>query len=149
MFEYDNGNMKIYNDIDMNNHKIKNIAPPTDPTDLLMKQTLDIRPIVMFGMINSDHYFVNNGIKLTFNSIYITFIEIYGGNKYLNTQDAFMLSFKNNNIPRNMYLRFRFSSQQPNVILNINKSFNFVSEVQTTIVKNIPFKLSYLPLILK
>ena len=33
MFEYDNGNMKMYHDIDMNNHKIINIAPPTNPTD--------------------------------------------------------------------------------------------------------------------
>ena len=39
MFEYDNGNMKMFNDIDMNSYKIKNISPAViNPNDLLMKK---------------------------------------------------------------------------------------------------------------
>ena len=132
MFEYDNGNMKMYQDIDMNNHKIKNIPPATNPTDLLMKQSLAIHPIVLYGMIRSDNYFSINGIMLTFNKIYITYIEIFGENKH-------------NNIQKNMYRRFRFSPQQSNIILNINKSFDRIFSIDTSTTNNIPFKLAYFP----
>ena len=145
MFEYDNGNMKMYQDIDMNNHKIKNILPATNPTDLLMKQSLAIHPIVLYGMIRSDNYFSINGIMLTFNKIYITYIEIFGENKHLNTQDALIMSYENNNIQKNMYMRFRFSPQQSNIILNINKSFDRIFSIDTSTTNNIPFKLAYFP----
>ena len=149
MFEYDNGNMKMYHDIDMDSHRIKNIHPPTNPTDLLMKQSLDIRPIIIFGMVRSDTYFSINGIKLTFNNIHITYIELFGEKKHLNTQDALMMSVENNNIQQNIYLRFRFSSHQTNIILNINKSFDRVFNFSMDTSKNIPFKITYLPITFK
>ena len=149
MFEYDNGNIKMYHDIDMDSHRIKNIHPPTIPTDLLMKQSLDIRPIIIFGMVRSDTYFSINGIKLTFNNIHITYIELFGEQKHLNTQDALMMSVENNNIQQNIYLRFRFSSHQTNIILNINKSFDLVFNFSMDTSKNIPFKITYLPITFK
>ena len=54
MFEYDNGNMKMYHDIDMNKHRIKNIAPPTNPADLLMKKSIKIYEIPTFGIIDKN-----------------------------------------------------------------------------------------------
>ena len=146
MFEYNDGNMKMYHDIDMNNHKIKNIPPATNPTDLLMKQSIVIHPIVLYGMIRSDNNFSINGIELTFKNIHITYIELCGGNKYLNTQDSLILSYENNNIQRNLYIRIHFSPQQSNIILNINKSFDHVFSIFTSSTKNIPFKLAYLPI---
>ena len=41
MFEYDNGNMKIFHDIDMNNNKIHNLSNGTGPSDAVNKQQLD------------------------------------------------------------------------------------------------------------
>ena len=64
MFEYNDGEMKIYNDIDMNNHRINNIPPPTNPTDLLMKQSIEIYFISLHGMINQDKFFTTNNQKL-------------------------------------------------------------------------------------
>ena len=145
MFKYVNGDMQMQTDIDLNNKKIKNIPPATNPTDLLMKQSLEIHPIVLYGMIRSDNYFSINGIKLTFENIYITYIELFGDNKHLNTQDALIMYYENNNIQRTMYMRFRFSPQQSNIILNINKSLERVSGIYTSKTKNIPFKLAYSP----
>ena len=145
MFKYVNGDMQMQIDIDLNNKKIKNIPPATNPTDLLMKQSIVIHPIVLYGMIRSVNHFSINGIELTFKNIHITYIELFGGNKYLNTQDSLILSHENNNIQRNLYIRIRFSPQQSNIILNINKSFDRVFSIFTSSTKNIPFKLAYLP----
>ena len=41
MFEYDNGNMKINNVIDMDNHKIKNLSDGTDANDAINKRQID------------------------------------------------------------------------------------------------------------
>ena len=77
MFEYDNGNMKMYNDIDMNNHKIKNSAPPTEPTDLLMKQSLDIFTTTHMGKINQNGFFIVEDDTFQLNNVYIKEIRIY------------------------------------------------------------------------
>ena len=42
MFEYDNGNMKMNHDIDMNNHKIENLSDATNTNDAINKGQLDI-----------------------------------------------------------------------------------------------------------
>ena len=41
MFEYDNGNMKIFHDIDLNNNKIIKLSNGTDPDDAVNKRQLD------------------------------------------------------------------------------------------------------------
>ena len=41
MFEYDNGNLKMNNDINMDNHKIKNLSDGTDATDAINKRQFD------------------------------------------------------------------------------------------------------------
>ena len=41
MFEYDNGNMKIFHDIDLNNHKIENLSDATNTNDAINKGQLD------------------------------------------------------------------------------------------------------------
>ena len=71
MFEYDNGNMKLYHDIDMDNHRIKNIAPPTNPTDLLMKKSIKIYEMPIFGIVDKNKYFSFNGTVAKFHFVYI------------------------------------------------------------------------------
>ena len=51
MFEYDNGNMKMYHDIDMDYHRIKNLPQPTNPNDILMVQSIRNNPIYLYGVI--------------------------------------------------------------------------------------------------
>ena len=41
MFEYDNGNMKIYHNIDMNNNQLKNLSDATDNNDAINKKQMD------------------------------------------------------------------------------------------------------------
>ena len=41
MFEYDNGNIKMNNVIDMDNHKIKNLSDGTDANDAINKRQFD------------------------------------------------------------------------------------------------------------
>ena len=86
MFEYDNGNMKMYHDIDMDNHRIRNIPPATNPTDLLMKQSLEIHQIYLYGMVINRHL-TSEGIRLQLYNPYIKSISLFGGNKYKNMKD--------------------------------------------------------------
>ena len=86
MFEYDNGNMKMYRDIDMNNHKIKNIF-----------QSFLIFHSILFGKIkNIDNVLGHNGLFTSLNDIkiklipnsYIKYINIYSGNKFSGVSDS-------------------------------------------------------------
>ena len=86
MFEYDNGNMKMYRDIDMNNHKIKNIF-----------QSFLIFHSILFGKIkNNDNVLGHKGLFTSLNDIkiklipnsYIKYINIYSGNKFSGVSDS-------------------------------------------------------------
>ena len=148
MFEYDNGNMKMYHDIDMNNHKIKNIPPPTNPTDLLMKQSLEIHPSIIFGMIRQDKRLSVNGHVLHLESPYITYIVLLGDSKHLNTQDVLTIQYQKSpdNNPRIYNFNFRFPPHHANVNIFINRSIkDRVLRIYTLNTNNIPFKLYYLP----
>ena len=57
MFEYKNGDMQMQTDIDMNTHKIKNISPPTEPTDLLTKESLITNDTYVSGNITIEKIF--------------------------------------------------------------------------------------------
>ena len=76
MFEYKNGDMQMQTDININNHKIKNISPPTEPTDLIMKQSLDILSTTQIGKINQNGYFTVDDITLQLNNAFIKEIRI-------------------------------------------------------------------------
>ena len=70
LFEYDNGNMKMYHDIDMNNHKIKNNPLPTNPTDLLTKESLITNDIYVSGTITTEKIFAQ--IIISFLYLWLT-----------------------------------------------------------------------------
>ena len=92
MFEYDNGNMEMFNDINMNNHRIKNISPATNPTDLLMKKSLEIHDIFIFGFVNNIRFLTSNNYNLKIKNMYIKKLIFYGGSKYANTQDGLLVN---------------------------------------------------------
>ena len=151
MFEYDNGNMKMYNDIDMNNHRIKNIPPPTNPTDLLMKQSIKIYLISLHGMINQDKYFTTNNQKLFLFQISIEFIIIFGTNAHLSTQDKLAINYITLSGRRASYnYPFSFHSRSPNIRIGVYRVIKGKLESITTLKTfNVPFILYYAPVTIK
>ena len=145
--------MKLYHDIDMNNHKIKNIAPATSPTDLLMKQSLIIHPIILHGTVRADKYFAINGTNLTLKNPYITSIYLFPGNKFPSAIDSLTISYTIGNTPKTIGFNFMHSPRPPRnnfVTFNINKQIKgSVTGIHTEKANNIPFKLAYLPITFK
>ena len=146
MFEYDNGNMKIFHDIDLNNHKIKNIPPATNPTDLLMKQSLEIHPTIIFGIIRQDKFFAISNHKLWLQNIYITYIEIYGEYKHSNTQDKLSIIYIDSLGGAIHHFNFTFLPVGK-IRINIQRSIKgTIESINTSKVFNVPFRLAYLPI---
>ena len=146
MFEYDNGNMKMYHDIDMNNHKIKNIPPATNPTDLLMKQSLEIHPTIIFGIIRRDKFFAINNHKLWLQNIYITYIEIYGEYKHSNTQEKLSIIYIDSSGGAIHHFNFTFLPVGK-IRINIQRSIKgTIESINTSKVFNVPFRLAYSPI---
>ena len=148
MFEYDNENMKMLHDIDMGNHRIKNISPPTNPTDLLMKQSLIINTLSLFGVVNKQKYLTSNGTNITLRSSYLFDVEFYGGSKYSNTQDRLFVS-----VGASAHLwqyPFRFALNNEVTKLHIDRYINLkMSNFKPYNASQIQFVLNYLPLSIK
>ena len=81
----------MYHDIDMDNHKIKNIPPATNPTDLLMKQSLIINTLSLFGVVNEKKYLTSNGTNITLRSPYLVDVEFYGGSNFVAISFSFYI----------------------------------------------------------
>ena len=79
MFEYDNGNMKINNVIDMDNHKIKNLSNGTDANDAVNKQQFDAEHNDIKNQINILSNKYNTLFLLTKN---YTYKKIFPDNFY-------------------------------------------------------------------
>ena len=57
--------------IDFNhNHKIINIPQPKNPTDLLMKMSVSIFHIPLYGMIDRNNDFTNQSVPIGFDRIF-------------------------------------------------------------------------------
>ena len=124
MFEYDNGNMKMYHDIDMNKHRIKNIAPPTNPTDLLMKKSIKIYEIPTFGIIDKNRYFSINGNIAKFHFVYIVSVNIISKG-FSNTNDILQIFTRGSVLQpsrgRLYQYNFTHSSSNPLIKIYINR----------------------------
>ena len=148
MFEYDNGNMKMYHDIDMNNHRIKNLPSPSNPTDILMKQSLIIHDSYFHGLVNNRKYLTSNNNNLTLVNPHIKKFIFYGGSQYANTNDHL---FVNIGIGGPLWrLAFQFGAQNQVTEVNIDRYFNAtLIDFRLAFVKQIEFELIYFPLTIK
>ena len=148
MFEYDNGNMKMFNDIDMNNHRIKNISPATNPTDLLMKKSLEIHDIFLFGLVNDRGFLSIHNFKIKLENIFIKKFIFYGGSAYANTQDDLLV---NAGISGSLWrYPFRFGPANQATEINFNKYFNvLMNHFRLILANQIEFELIYLPVTFK
>ena len=148
MFEYDNGNMKMFNDIDMNNHRIKNILPATNPADLLMKKSLEIHDIFLFGLVNNRGFLTINNFKIKLENIFIKKFIFYGGSTYANTQDDLLV---NAGIGGSLQrYPFRFGPANQATEINFDKYFNVVmNNFRLILATQIEFEIKYLPVTFK
>ena len=148
MFEYDNGNMKMFNDIDMNNDRIKNISPATNPTDLLMKKSLEIHDIFLFGLVNDRGFLSIHNFKIKLENIFIKKFIFYGGSAYANTQDDLLV---NAGISGSLWrYPFRFGPANQATEINFNKYFNvLMNNFRLILANQIEFELIYLPVTFK
>ena len=148
MLEYDNGNMKMFNDIDMNNHRIKNISPATNPTDLLMKKSLEIHDIFLFGLVNDRGFLSIHNFKIKLENIFIKKFIFYGGSAYANTQDDLLV---NEGISGSLWrYPFRFGPANQATEINFNKYFNvLMNNFRLILANQIEFELIYLPVTFK
>ena len=148
MFEYDNGSMKMFNDIDMNNHRIKNISPATNPTDLLMKKSLEIHDIFLFGLVNDRGFLSIHNFKIKLENIFIKKFIFYGGSAYANTQDDLLV---NAGFSGSLWrYPFRFGPANQATEINFNKYFNvLMNNFRLILANQIEFELIYLPVTFK
>ena len=145
MFEYDNGNMKMYNDIDMNNHRIKNIPPATNPTDLLMKQSLKIIPISKNGSINNNGIFIVEGNIFNSEHIFIKKIRIVNMHIILTGSDRLIINGRSTSTS----LNFPFSYTNKYIIdININIEFSKIISIKVGKGKNLPIIIVLVPLLI-
>ena len=148
MFKYENGDMQMQTDIDMNNLRIKNIAPPINPTDLLMKQSLEIHNIYIFGMVNNRGFLTSNNTNLKIANMHIEKIIFYGGSTYANTQDDLFVNF---GVGGPLWrFPFRFGPINQATELNVNRYFNSIlNNFRLRLAKQIEYELLYSPLSIK
>ena len=147
IFIYD-GNMKMQTDIDLNNKKIKNIPPATNPTDLLMKQSLEIHDIFIIGFVNNLKFLTSNNSNLKIKDIHIKKIIFYGESKYANSQDGLLVNFGLGG-PLWRY-SFHFGQSNQATELNIDRYFNTtLNKFRLITAKQIKFELLYSPLTIK
>ena len=148
MFKYVNGDMQMQTDIDLNNKKIKNIPPATNPTDLLMKQSLEIHDIFIIGFVNNLKFLTSNNSNLKIKDIYIKKIIFYGESKYANSQDGLLVNFGLGG-PLWRY-SFHFGPSNQATELNIDRYFNTtLNKFRLITAKQIEFELLYSPLTIK
>ena len=151
MFEYDNGNMKMYHDIDMNNNRIKNIAPatgPTGPTDLLMKKSIQIFDITIVGMIDRNGIFKSNGRKLQFYNVFLKNVQFTITTAHLPqpTQDVLSILAVRSGYASDIN-KFNFSHQGlTHIKININMKSELVSILRLQHANSIPFEVTITPI---
>ena len=147
IFEYRDGGMYMNTSIDLNhNHKIINIPQPKNPTDLLMKMSVSIFHIPLYGMIDRNNDFTNNSVPIGFDSIFLSKITLINKNKFQGSSDKIIISFKNNlgNINRLNYpFTFSGSGSQITVVIINNHFIGEIIRITTQHANQIPFVLTY------
>ena len=151
MFEYKNGDMQMQTDIDMNTHKIKNNPLPTNPTDLLTKESLITNDTYVSGNITIEKFlnrsrflFYIYGSRVYLMNPFINFIILNVGPLFNNTQDQ--LSIMTTSISR-----FSFTTSASGYVkIIINCQFNgHTDKIFTNIISNATFVISYRPITFK
>ena len=152
MFEYKNGDMQMQTDIDMNTHKIKNNPLPTNPTDLLTKESLITNDTYVSGNITIEKILFRSlflfyiyGSRVDLMNPFINFIILNVSPLFNNTQDQLSI-FMGSSISR-----FSFTTSASGYVkIIINRQFNGrTNKIFTNIISNATFVISYRPITFK
>ena len=152
MFEYKNGDMQMQTDIDMNTHKIKNNPLPTNPTDLLTKESLITNDTYVNGNITIEKIFNRSrflfhiyGLRVDLMNPFINFIILNVGPLFNNTQDQLSI------LMTSSFSRFSFTTSASGYVkIIINRQFNgHTNKIFTNIISNATFVISYRPITFK
>ena len=152
MFQYKNGDMQIQTDIDMNTHKIKNNPLPTNPTDLLTKESLITNDTYVSGNITIEKIFNRSrflfhiyGSRVDLMNPFINFIILNVGPLFNNTQDQLSI------LMTSSFSRFSFTTSASGYVkIIINRQFNgHTNKIFTNIISNATFVISYRPITFK
>ena len=152
MFEYKNGDMQMQTDIDMNTHKIKNNPLPTNPTDLLTKESLITNDTYVSGNITIEKILFRSlflfhiyGSRVDLMNPFINFIILNVGPLFNNTQDQLSI-FMGSSISR-----FSFTTSASGYVkIIINRQFNGrTNKIFTNIISDATFVISYRPITFK
>ena len=145
MFEYKNDDMFMNTNIDLNNHKIKNVPQPRNATDLLTKQSVSIFDIPIYGTIDRNNNLTSQGISIGFSSVYIVKITLINKNGYQGVSDKLIISHNNvNGVITRLNYPFRFPPGSGVTVITINRLFlgEVIRIISQTSVQ-IPFVLTY------
>ena len=152
MFKYKNGDMQMQTDIDMNTHKIKNNPLPTNPTDLLTKESLITNDTYVSGNITIEKILFRSlflfyiyGSRVDLINPFINFIILNVGPLFNNTQDQLSI-FMGSSLSR-----FSFTTSASGYVkIIINRQFNGrTNKIFTNIISNATFVISYRPITFK
>ena len=146
MFEYDNENMKMFNDIDMNNHKIMNIQSGSNPTDLLMKKSLIIFTLSKGGIIDTNGVVLINGIIYSSENIFLTKIRIVNKIFLLTGSARLTIILPKTHTNRSFNYNFDYTNKHL-IDININMKMP-ISYIIVTKGRNIPIFIYFSPLLI-
>ena len=145
MFEYKNNNMFMNTDIDLNNHKIKNIPQPTSDTDILLKGSLNIGSANLYRSIHNDKYFKVNNIDVSFDFVFINHITLIQ-DSFRGQSDEIIISYQKSTggFGSFRYLFIHTSSSSNITVVMINQSFKTgIQSIKTRVSSRVAFIITY------
>ena len=145
MFEYKNDDMFMNTDIDMNNHRFKNVPKPTSDTDILLKGSLNLGYANLYGLIHNDKYFKVNNIDVSFDFVFINSITLIQ-DSFRGQSDEIIINYQKNTggFGRLHYSFIHTSSSSNITVVMINRSFKTgIQSIKTQTSTGVAFIITY------
>ena len=144
MFEYDNGNMKIYHDIDMNNHRITNLSDGTDKNDAVnMSQLIAVKTQSdkMKSIFDKIRFYLPNYSYLNFFTY--RFYDFTKPNKFIISRlsDSHRISGLNPNLFISGSKSITLTQFIPNQGLLFNSSIKIIIALNYSVTQTSPFTM--------
>ena len=145
MFEYKNDDMFMNTDIDMNNHRFKNVPKPTSDTDVLLKGSLNLGSANLYGLIHNDKYFKVNNIDVSFDFVFINSITLIQ-DSFRGQSDEIIINYQKSTggFGRLHYSFIHTSSSSNITVVMINRSFKTgIQSIKTQTSTGVSFIITY------
>ena len=144
MFEYDNGNMKMYHDIDMDNHRITNLSDGTDKNDAVnMSQLIAVKTQSdkMNSIFDKIRFYLPNYSYLNFFTY--RFYDFTKPNKFIISRlsDSHRISGLNPNLFISGSKSITLTQFIPNQGLLFNSSIKIIIALNYSVTQTSPFTM--------